>query len=415
LWNEKTSAVFLGLIIFGGILSLAYSVSTDFTTIRSTGSIATNEVVARSGSAQDIQSAVDAVSSLGGGTVHIPAGNFSFNLNPTRRSLYGGSYPASVLVPNGVSIIGAGINQTILYQTSADLAYNESYMFYVYNNVPHSQQKPMRISGMTLLGYVGTYENDHRGIQLDSVQDFRVDHIWFNNFPGWAIGTWNPHGRDSYNTDERGVIDHIKITNTYKLRFRALNPTGGGLYDVTWAYGINAGGDGGWEEDISNLLGHYDGIKNIIYIEDSVFAQCRHAITCNQNMFYVARHNIFYPNDPYMQVDVHGFNGGRGLEVYDNTLIGPNRAQQIAIGVRGGGGAVYNNVFVNEQVGVELLRDPGSYDSRWPVHNLWVWNNSGATTDFVDGDSYVQGVDYFLYAAPNYTPYPYPHPLALQP
>jgi hypothetical protein len=415
LWNEKTSAVFLGLIILGGILSLAYSVSTDFTTIRSTGSIATNEVMAKSGSAQDIQSAVDAMSSLGGGTVYVPAGNFSFQISSTRNAVYDGHQSVSVLVPNGVSIIGAGINQTILYQTSADLAYGASFMFYIYNNVPHSQQKPMRISGMTLLGYVSDYENQHSAIQLDSVQDFRVDHIWFNDFPGWAIGTWNPNGLNSYNTTERGVIDHVKITNTYKPRFRAINPTGGGPYDVANAYGINAGGDGGWEEDINNLLGHYDGVKNIVYIEDSVFSQCRHAIASNQNMFYVARHNVFYPDDPYHQIDTHGFNGARGLEAYDNTLYGPNYIEQVAIGIRGGGGAVYDNTFINEHVGVEIFRDPGTYDSRWPVHNLWVWNNSGATTDFVDGDSYVQGVDYFLYAAPGYTPYPYPHPLALQP
>ena len=47
------------------------------------------------------------------------------------------------------------------------------------------------------------------------------------------------------------------------------------------------------------------------------------------------------------------------------------------------------------------------------VKNLWIWNNKmDSGTLLSNQGGYVEGTDYFMTAAPNYTPYAYPHPLA---
>jgi hypothetical protein len=409
LQNIKANTVVLVLMLLC-VLSLTYSLPINTAVIHSTGQILTNKVTARSGSAEDIQTAVDSVQALGGGTVYVPAGNFSCNLNGSRLSTYL-SYPSSVIVPNGVSIIGAGINQTILYQTAADLAYGASFMFYCIDNVPKAQQKPIRISGIAFLGYVSTYENNHRGVQMDSVVDFRIDHCSFQNFPGWAIGVWNPHGNDLYQTDARGVIDHCSIDNPYKEW----------VVGNAWGYGINAGGDTTWETDITALLGKYDGVHQITYVEDCTFNRCRHCIASNQGMFYVVRNCIFNGGSvgTAHMIDVHGYNGGRGLEAYNNTITGGGTLltdSNVAFGIRGGGGCIFNNTINNCYYGIQLHHDPGEYDPSWSVHNMWIWDNTmtNGYTVFINSGNYTEGVDYFLYANSNYTPYTYPHPLTIE-
>ena len=424
LWNTKIFAVLLGLIIFGGILALTYSLSPNFTTISSTGEIATNKMTARSGSPTDIQNAVNTVYSLGGGVVYVPAGNFTFN--PTQHSDW--NYPYGVMIPGGVSVIGAGINKTILTETINQGSRNDPAMFVAHDGhfmtSPKWQptNKPVRISGFTFKGFVvnETATPNSYAVSIRTIKDYRVDHNMFIDFPGAGIGVDNHNGGISYaNNILQGVIDHNVFTNPYKLI-----PNKGTL----WGYGIIVGGQisndnesGSWLP-ITNYLGQYK--NNIAYIENNNFTLCRHGIASNTGGWYVARYNRFTNGLPYAQIDVHGFNGGRGGEMYSNTIIGPYQ-QQIGIQFRGGGGVVFNNTILNLSTGVEIFVDPGSYPSYWLVNKLYVWENtvSAGKTQFVNGApaSYTENVNYFL-RAPNqaqdgftYTPYTYPHPLTLQP
>jgi hypothetical protein len=410
-------------MVFSGILSLTYPLSADVVVISSTGEIAANDIMARSGSPTDIQNAIDVVYSLGGGTVYVPAGNFTFN--PTHHDIntnYG------VMIPGGVNVIGAGINKTILTETVNPGNYatgGNPVMFYVHDG--HYRQgywstgKPVRISGFTFKGFVqDETSTSNIGVQVTTTTDFRVDHNMFIDFSSNAIGASNLNlGISHPNNTMCGVMDHNVITQSYKL----ISSKG-----TTWGYGIIVGGQvqndnesGSWLP-ITNYLGQYK--NNMVFIENNVFHYCRHAIASNTGGFYVARFNTFYDEIPYHAIDVHGFNGGRGLEAYNNTIIGPYQ-EQIGIGIRGGGGVVFDNTILNLNTGVEIFVDPGSYPSYWQVNQLYIWGNtvSAGKTQFVNSApaTYTQNVNYFL-RAPNqaqdgftYTPYPYPHPLSLQP
>jgi hypothetical protein len=423
LWSSKVNAIFLSLVIFAGILSLTNSLQTSTTVINSTGAILTNKVMAKSGSPTDIQNAIDSVYSLGGGTVYVPAGNFTFN--PTHHDInanYG------VMIPGGVSVIGAGINKTILTETVNPGNYatgGNPVMFYVhdghYRTAWWPSGKPVRISGFTFKGFVDTEDTTNNiGIQVATTRDFRIDHNMFIDFSSNAIGTSNTNlGVDHPNNTMCGVIDHNVITQPYKLISGKGN---------TWGYGIIVGGQiqhdnesGSWLP-ITNYLGRYT--NDVVYVENNIFHYTRHAISENAGGFYVARYNTFYDGIPFAQIDIHGFNGGRGLEAYNNTIIGPYQ-QQIGIQVRGGGGVIYNNTILNLNTGVKIFVDPGTPQPYWLIHDLWIWGNtvSAGKTPFVDGTdgNRTLNVDYFLRAPTlgqdgfTYTPYPYPHPLTLQP
>jgi hypothetical protein len=158
-----------------------------------------------------------------------------------------------------------------------------------------------------------------------------------------------------------------------------------------------------------------------MYIEDCTFKRTRHAIAGNGGGFYIVRHCTFTDPDPYNfgQLDVHGGIGGggiggRGLEAYNNTIVGAEGydASQ-AFWLRGGGGVVYNNTMQNIWYGVGLYSEDGQ-QQKCKLHDLWVWGNSMDRGTLINNaGGFTQNVDYFLYAKSGYTPYPYPHPLTL--
>lgn len=370
--------------------------------IKNTGQISTAKVTARSGSAEDIQAAVDTVAHAGGGTVYIPKGNFSFVINASKKTL--GNWPCGVISSGGINIIGQGIGNTILYQPQEPP--NGGYFFAIYGQ----NDRPVRISGISFVGWVKTVENDNRAIGLESVTDYRIDHCSFVDFSGYAIGT----GAIYYHGGNRGVIDHCIIDNPYKDNLD--------IPDRAWGYGILAGADYAWEENIENLLGKYDGLRNVMYVEDCTFRRCRHCIAGNGGEWYVARHCTFTENEPrhFGFIDVHGFSEGRGLEAYNNEIIdvwSEHFGKYVGIGfvIRGGGGVIFNNTIKLCQFGVVLSRDPGTPEGR-EVENLWIWDNNmmDVAVPFQDNGGYIEGTDYFLYEKPGYTPYPYPHPLTIE-
>jgi len=377
IWKIITVIVLLEIILIAPVISSL----TNTAIIKSTGQISANTIVARSGSPQDIQAAVNTAAAAGGGTVYVPAGTFNWN-------------GETVDVPAGVSVIGAGQNNTVLQQAKSAPF---QVMFSVSGNGQTS--KPVRISGITFKGNVtGSDDVDGVAVYVENVIDYRIDHCDFIDFPNMAVSI-------AGNSGCRGVIDHCNFKCLYK-------DTIGG----SWGYGVVVSSNNywDWDDDITHFLGKYETIPTLFptaYIEDCYFYKCRHAVSSNQLGWYVFRYNTVY-QDWNSGVDVHGSAptsaGGRGGEVYNNYIIAP-----IGIGFRGGSGVIFNNsggspIWVMKDIEGTPLR---------PLNNLWIWNNDG---EFVNYDGYYkENVNYFL-RAPNqqqdgftYTPYPYPHPLTL--
>jgi len=406
IWKIITIIVLLEIILIAPVISSF----TNTAIIKSTGQISANTIVAKSGSPADVQAAVNAIAAAGGGTVYVPAGDFAFDFPTPTPLSYG------VIVYGGVNIIGAGVNNTILRMTRNPTNANPI-MFYL----DGSNGKPIRISGIFFKGYVVDTEDwGLEGIEVDAVKDFRIDHCRFEDFSSRAVGV---------GAHSRGVIDHCDFDNPYKDNLS--------IPERLWGYGIIVWGDYTWESDINTILGRYDGLDEVTYIEDCTFRRCRHAIAANAGAHYVARHNYFTEmiiSYYGSYIDAHGGTpsavGTRCVEIYDNIIEdSPTDSRSISdpsywgrylglgIGIRGGGGVIFNNTIKYCRNGIRLYSD-FAYEQTKP-HDIWIWSNTFVNVDnpfdaWQNPIRITENVDYFLYAKAGYTPYPYPHPLTLR-
>ena len=356
-------------------------------------------IIADSGLPEDIQTAVNEAAAAGGGTVYIPEGTFLWNASSFSQTFWG--RPTGVIIPGGVNVIGAGADKTVL--KVVERAPDNALMFGV-----DGEGKSVRISGIHFIGYVVDETENICAIKIVDGKDFRVDHCIFENFDNAGIST----RKQTATTIHRGVIDHNIFDNPYK------DSVGG-----VWGYGVIVIACSGIEDiiwkPIDEYLGKYE--DNVVYIEDNVFRRCRHAIASNEGGYYVARYNLFEEPRPknYGIIDIHGASasgmlGGRGLEAYNNTIIGAEGydASQ-AFWIRGGGGVIFNNVMLNILYGVGLYKD--NINPKYWVKELYIWSNSMDRGILINNaGNYTENIDYFLYVKPNYTPYPYPHPLTLK-
>jgi hypothetical protein len=327
--------------------------------------------MAQSCSATHIQAAVNAAAP--GDTVAIPAGTCYFAASD------------QVQLKPGISIVGAGRDRTILRRSAASTAP----MFRV-----DCKGGSVRFSKMTLEG-LGNETTGDRGLKLDDCLDFRVTDAEFRKFG---------HAGLTVQGNCRGVIDHCRFIDNYKLHY---------------GYGVEVYGDGTWP---ALELGS----RNAVFVEDSYFKGNRHCIASNNGSRYVFRHNQIFDNrEDSSAVDAHGLSswprGSRSYEVYNNTI--QNSIRRFAgIGPRGGDGVIFNNVMSGTSSPIRLMSDNkcGSYPCLDQIRSLHIWNNictSNCTSNPVvtvapDAASYVQeNRDYWLFQRPGYNQYPYPHPL----
>lgn len=395
------------------ILTVTYFVNAQIThtvTIHNTGQLSMTTAWARSGTAEDIQVAVDNVAATGGGTVYIPEGIFYWN-NET------------VTIPGGVNVIGAGAGCSgypsfIEYEAKTVL----------HNNVPPpinpmffvdgTNGKPVRISGIKFEVEPPVGDDDKLGnaIVLYECLNARVDHCTFINFPEQSVVLGNSHTGTA-----SGVIDHCVVDNPYKL----------GSGNWAWAYGFYVGGQAYWWNDntapLTDFLGKYP-VKEgypVLYVEDCKISRCRHAVDAIQGGWIVARYNYIdhpYPYG-YGQLEVHGAAGGswpsaRGFEFYNNIVVAQEAGAELSW-LRGGAGVVFNNTFsmTDGDYAIVLVRETCPQQPDEVLHNVWIWNNTVSGGELLNPSNFIENADYFL-RAPNqqqdgftYTPYPYPHPL----
>lgn len=327
---------------------------------------------AKSGSAADIQAAIDMASITDGGNVYIPEGEYDLNGVVNLRS--------------NIKLIGAGKGKTILRTQG------QSMMIIAKGN-------NIRISGFSL---IADDSDGGNGIVIEDCIDFRVDHMQIEGYSGQAAVFVS--GRDT-----RGVIDHCDIK---------MKPV------ANLGYGVVVYGDDTWKDDAQL------GTQDAVFIEDNTFINTRHAVAANKGAHYVFRYNLVEKNVREHAVDAHGpYWGSRVgtqmVEIYNNTIVDPEaNGNERAIGIRGGGGVIFNNVIRGYIYAVMLIIEEGqdlkSYPVFHQVHDLYIWNNSfdgeqeiiiqreNRATQFIK-----ENRDFFIYPKDGYKPFTYPHPLTL--
>ncbi len=355
------------LVIFLCVFSI--SALTILLIMNGSGGSAGESVTASIGSASAIQAAADAVYNSGGGTVYIPAGKFNLD--------------GSVTISNNTKLIGAGTEETILYTsgTSQEI---------------HIKGDNTRLSGFSL---ISTNYDGGNGIMVSDCIDFRIDHLHIEGYSKQAA-------IHVTGADTRGVIDHNWIRN------QAASSLG---------YGVVVYKEDVWNEDMQL------GTKYAVFIEDNTFVNCRHAVAANSGAHYVFRYNLVTEGVTSSAVDAHGpywgsDEGTRAFEVYGNTIENPEPSgSEIAIGIRGGGGVIFDNIIREYTYGVMFKIEKGqsgSYPLYHQPHEVYIWDNSfdvlydvGYSNLHHSGSYIKENRDWFAYPLPGYTPYTYPHPL----
>jgi hypothetical protein len=234
------------------------------------------------------------------------------------------------------------------------------------------------------------------------VQDFRVDHSYFEDFGFAGVRV---EGLSS------GVIDHTIFIDNYKSGINNLG------------YGVTVYGDNRWDEVVQ------PGGAQATFVEDSLFVGNRHAIAANAGAHCVFRDNQVMHGIVACGVDAHGMgfgsaHGTRYVEIYRNVIEDPVY-DLCGIGIRGGAGVIFENTIQGYKNPILLILEwgtPENYKSEYPamdqVQDLYIWNNQikgGHSEPQVDetGVGFIEaGRDYFIEPLPGYVPFEYPHPLA---
>ena len=429
------------LIVLVGITAISPVMSSLVASVnlRSTGEIL-QRGYARSGSARDIQAAVDWIVANGSGigNVYIPAGTFNF--------VDVGQPWQTVNIPAGVSVFGAPTQRdsngqvlewkTILVMPNDVPGDPDTYpSWFKITGTGNPTAAPTRFSDIKLQGYRTLHPSSttiQSGVYIDNVVDFRADHCCFEHTAGGGVGTWG--------LKTRGVIDHCRIYNIYA--YDNLD----NYMESSVGYGVelHMGYSGvPWLPTMSVLGQYTDGT---VFIENCYFSKWRHSVCGGHGSFYVFRYNIIDQDLGHFSLDVHGLRdtqsgrrGGRGAEIYENTFqnVSQNPADNQAVFQDGGGCGVWFNNYIDSSYnpgGIALYLEDAVASTTCHVADFYLWSAKGTTPDdpttafpadrHVDAnwtrlaynptDSRYPNTDPSWLIA-GYKPYAYPHPLTLAP
>jgi len=263
--NRKCYAILPVLAMLVTVFDLYPAISSQMSevVIRTTGSIGFTRVIAASGSAADIQAAVNEIQNPGDGTgtVFIPDGIWIWSGTET-VTLSGG---VSIRALNG-SAGCKGHEDNWDHYTPNVILRSSSRTFATFFNVLGANGKPTRISGIQFEAVVPEGQAPSgRYIELDRAKDYRIDHCTLLNF-GIAI-----FADADYDGSSRtwGVVDHCYADNPYKWSDSALFLWGYGFYSRGDIY--NFGQLWRWEPDVAKFAGHYDDMPigtAVMFVED---------------------------------------------------------------------------------------------------------------------------------------------------
>jgi len=295
----------------------------------------------------EIQAAVDTLRDLGGGVIILPAGAFQFS------GIVGGP-SVSYLMPGNIEVIGQGIGTTILRKSVTSSA------FFDVNHWSFAGGW-LRISGISFYGVPPEIGMTSSGIQVSNIVDFRIDHCFFSRI-NYNIGVRSAAGYPQ----SRGVVDHCTFDAA----------------DLGSAYGVFDTRE--WLPDMQL------GTANATFIEDCLFDGFGHAAAAFDGGHYVLRYSTILDSG---SIDAHGpgfgccFRGTRASEIYENLIYHDATALDnrgwTAIGLRAGGGVIFNNTFEHFDVHVRFTIESQSYQATsgvYPtldqVHDMFVWGNT---------------------------------------
>jgi hypothetical protein len=394
--------IILVVLVVALFTPIVASLLSDSVTLRSSGQILLPDLTAASGSASDIQEAVDLVAAnFGVGNVHIPEGTWNF--------VEVGESWKTVTIPAGINVFGAPTQrdangQVVTWRTVLVMPYDvpgsdstgmPNWFVISGNSNPN---RPSRFSDIKLQGYREINPSSttmHVALVVSNVIDYRVDHCSFK----YTCGGVRLTGHDCC-----GVFDHNRLVNGIGIH---------APYDqITIGYGIlmtRATGESEWDTDLSNILGKYNSYTH--FIEDCYFSDWRHCTVTNWASHCVFRHNTIQYDNGYGSIDAHmqysaPYYGGRAYEVYGNSIIEQTESGwNTAANIRSGGGVFFNNT-------VDATHD-AFVNAESDANEIYVWGNNFYGSRLVMG-SLEEGVGYFLYQPSWYTPYQYPHPLTLE-
>lgn len=305
---------------------------------------------------------------------------------------------ATVNIPAGIQLVGAGVDKTILYRDPEGTYWQPILQVRGDKDIPGET----KISGIAFIGVRDTDDiGQDSGLLIFDVTNFRVDHSYFEGF-SWAglrvVGSSN------------GVIDHAIFVDNYKHGIDNLG------------YGVAVYGEDKWATDlqVGGALG--------TFVEDSLFIGNRHAIAASAGAHYIFRHNQVLHSIVACAVDAHGMGygnarGTRYVEIYQNVIEDPIY-HWCGIGIRGGAGVIFENTIRDYKNPILLILEwgtPDGYKANYPafdqVQELYIWDNkitgghSEPQVDETGVDFIKAGRDYFTEPLPGYVPYVYPHPL----
>jgi hypothetical protein len=397
-----------------GIQSLTIGSTTKYLTINSlpvTVTYTINNTVlgasvnAASGSAADIQTAINSIVAAGGvGTVYIPAGTYNFYV-------YGQTW-TDVYIPDGVNLIGAepnaadstikvGVSRATLgvpssWNTILNMPYeagggvDDPKVWFSMGNGSQSTSLSSRFANIKLQGYRTTNTAStsfSKGVVVYGVINFRIDHCMFENIPSGALTVPMWYQQNMYCS---GVIDHCNITNL--VGYDNL----GNYHDSTVEYGIQVGRayhpDAGFNlpmpyDQPMTMLGQYT--NHTVFIENNYFSLWRHCVASGHSGYYVFRYNWINKDTAHYSLDVHGLrdaetgrSGGQGAEVYENNFTAS--VDWYGVMQDGGGyGVFFNNVIDSTYGFVTLYNEDAVYSSTWHLLNFFLWGNSGTWTPYI--------------------------------
>lgn len=443
--DEKLHAALLVLVVFVGFFSLSYALSSPTVVITSNGRISPN-VMARSGSAKDIQAAVNQIASSGGvGNVSIPAGTFNF--------VEVGEPWTTVNIPAGIDIFGAKTErdangQVVEWKTILKMPYevpttgpDDTPTWFETELDESNLAKTFRISDIKMVGYryydhssitqycgVHIYDCSETSYATSGMTNARVDHCCFQDMCGFGV-YFQPASGDPNRRVVSGVIDHNVFNNTIGEGIGSPDEWA----DRTLTYGIalSRGLCDVWDSDLNDIIGHYTNYT--VFIENNYFSKWRHCVSSIGGIVYVFRYNTINADYGTGSVDLHGsyaddthpnYVGTRCVEIYNNTFENPapsGEPHPWVVNFRGGAGLIYNNTMIGYDQLVRLSNDGGNYAPYCPqchVNQVYIWSNTVGTGVVVGSTSdCILNVNYFLRAPTlaqdglTYTPYPFPHPL----
>jgi hypothetical protein len=374
-------------------------------------------IEAKSCSQQDIQTAINTATN--GDTVEMPKDTAIWKTMKAEN-------PAIIINQKSVNLIGAGIGKTVIKDSTGG-NWNE-----VLIRVDGVDNKPFRLSGFSI--YTWDHENSDEIQVFGSCKTFRIDNI-FADSVGYFI---------TINDGSFGVIDHCSVF-------------GHG------AIVVNGDESKSWSS-VSSI-----GTENAVFIENCFFdcTMYGNAIDARNGSVLVYRHSKMKST----WFEEHGYccnltRGARSYEIYNDTFIAVN-SYNAGIGLRGGTGVVFNNIFygyLKFKIEVENDRscadrayqgicggDTTGYKSSWPRDGwqdstgwpcrdqigrgkdtgtkqisepLYSWNNTddAGKTILIELNMLCPEMAHHIHVnrdyynntpRPDYIPYRYPHPLTV--